>query len=113
MNKIDAKHVNFFYGDFQALKDISMTIEEKSVVAFIGVRLWQVHLPPSVQPHERPHSRLSSGGEILIDGRNIYDKSVQVDELRKSVGMVFQRPNVPEKHFRECGLWSSGKWGER
>jgi ABC-type arginine transport system ATPase subunit len=56
MNKIDAKHVNFFYGDFQALKDISMTIEEKSV------RLWQVHLPPSVQPHERPHSRLSSGG---------------------------------------------------
>ena len=36
MNKIDAKHVNFFYGDFQALKDISMTIEEKEVVAFIG-----------------------------------------------------------------------------
>lgn len=63
MNKIDAKHVNFFYGDFQALKDISMTIEEKSVVAFMEpVRLWQVHLPPSVQPHERPHSRLSSGG---------------------------------------------------
>ena len=52
MNKIDAKHVNFFYGDFQAL---------------IGggfhrpVRLWQVHLPPPVQPHERSHSRLSSG----------------------------------------------------
>ena len=38
-----------------------------------------------------PGSRLE--GEILIDGRNIYDKSVQVDELRKSVGMVFQRPN--------------------
>ena len=37
MNKIDAKHVNFFYGDFQALKDISMTIEEKEVVAFIDV----------------------------------------------------------------------------
>ena len=36
MNKIDAKHVNFFYGDFQALKDISMTIEEKEVVAFIN-----------------------------------------------------------------------------
>lgn len=63
MNKIDAKHVNFFYGDFQALKDISMTIEEKSVGGFHRpVRLWQVHLPPSVQPHERPHSRLSSGG---------------------------------------------------
>lgn len=38
MNKIDAQHVNFFYGDFQALKDISMAIEEKAVVAFIGRR---------------------------------------------------------------------------
>ena len=36
MNKIDAKHVNFFYGDFQALKDISMTIEEKEVLVLIG-----------------------------------------------------------------------------
>ena len=60
MNKVDAKHVNFFYGDFQALKDISMTIEEKSVVAFIG---------PSgcgkstfLRLFNRPHSRLSSGG---------------------------------------------------
>ena len=94
MNKIDAKHVNFFYGDFQALKDISMTIEEKSVVAFIGpsgcgkstfLRLFN-RMNDLI-----PGSRLE--GEILIDGRNIYDKSVQVDELRKSVGMVFQRPN--------------------
>ena len=92
MNKIDAKHVNFFYGDFQALKDISMAIEEKSVVAFIGpsgcgkstfLRLFN-RMNDLI-----PGSRLE--GEILIDGRNIYDKSVQVDELRKSVGRVFQR----------------------
>ena len=96
MNKIDAKHVNFFYGDFQALKDISMTIEEKSVVAFIGpsgcgkstfLRLFN-RMNDLI-----PGSRLE--GEILIDGRNIYDKSVQVDELRKNVGMVFLLMDEP------------------
>ena len=46
-----------------------------------------------------PGSRLE--GEILIDGRNIYDKSVQVDELRKNVGMVFQRPNPFPKSIFE------------
>ena len=102
MNKIDAKHVNFVYGDFQALKDISMAIEEKSVVAFIGpsgcgkstfLRLFN-RMNDLI-----PGSRLE--GEILIDGRNIYDKSVQVDELRKSVGMVFQRPNPFPKSIFE------------
>lgn len=102
MNKIDAKHVNFFYGDFQALKDISMTIEEKEVVAFIGpsgcgkstfLRLFN-RMNDLI-----PGSRLE--GEILIDGRNIYDKSVQVDELRKNVGMVFQRPNPFPKSIFE------------
>ena len=112
MNKIDAKHVNFFYGDFQALKDISMTIEEKSVVAFIGpsgcgkstfLRLFN-RMNDLI-----PGSRLE--GEILIDGRNIYDKSVQVDELRKNVGMVFQRPNpFPKSIFENVayGLRGNG-----
>ena len=93
MNKIDAQHVNFFYGDFQALKDISMAIEEKAVVAFIGpsgcgkstfLRLFN-RMNDLI-----PGARLE--GKIQIDGVNIYDKSVQVDELRKNVGMVFQYP---------------------
>ena len=102
MNKIDAKHVNFFYGDFQALKDISMTIEEKSVVAFIGPSGCgkSTFLKTLNRMNDLvPGSRLE--GEILIDGRNIYDKSVQVDELRKSVGMVFQRPNPFPKSIFE------------
>ena len=102
MNKIDAKHVNFFYGDFQALKDISMTIEEKSVVAFIGpsgcgkstfLRLFN-RMNDLI-----PGTRLT--GEIRIDGKNIYDKSVDVDALRKDVGMVFQRPNPFPKSIFE------------
>ena len=107
MNKIDARDVNFYYGNFHALKGISMQIEEKSVVAFIGpsgcgkstfLRLFN-RMNDLI-----PDTRLN--GEILIDGKNIYDKDIQVDELRKNVGMVFQRPNpFPKSYVRECCLW--------
>ena len=100
--KIDARDVNFWYGDFHALKGISMEIEEKSVVAFIGpsgcgkstfLRLFN-RMNDLI-----PATRLT--GEIRIDGENIYDKGVQVDELRKNVGMVFQRPNPFPKSIFE------------
>ncbi|MCQ4912855.1 ATP-binding cassette domain-containing protein, partial [Phocaeicola vulgatus] len=66
----------------------------KSVVAFIGPSRCgkSPFLPLFNRKNDLiPGSRLE--GEILIDGRNIYDKSEQVDELLKSVGMLFQRPN--------------------
>lgn len=100
--KIDARDVNFWYGDFHALKGISMQIEEKSVVAFIGpsgcgkstfLRLFN-RMNDLI-----PATRLE--GEIRIDGQNIYSKSVAVDELRKNVGMVFQRPNPFPKSIFE------------
>ena len=89
--KIDARDVNFWYGDFHALKGISMQIEEKSVVAFIGLFNRMNDLIPA--------TRLE--GEIRIDGQNIYAKGVEVDELRKNVGMVFQRPNPFPKSIFE------------
>ena len=91
---IEAKNVNFYYGDFHALKDINMQIKDKTVTAFIGpsgcgkstfLRLFNRMNDLIV------NSRLE--GECLIDNKNIYDKSVNVDELRKNVGMVFQKPN--------------------
>ena len=100
--KIDARNVNFWYGDFHALKGISIAIEEKSVVAFIGpsgcgkstfLRLFN-RMNDLI-----PGSRLE--GEILIDNKNIYDKNVEVDELRRNVGMVFQRPNPFPKSIFE------------
>lgn len=87
---VSARDVNFWYGNFHALKGISMEIEEKTVVAFIGpsgcgkstfLRLFN-RMNDLI-----PDTRLT--GEIRIDGENIYDKGVQVDELRKNVGMVF------------------------
>lgn len=102
MKKIEANNVDFYYGTFHALKNINMTIEENEVVAFIGpsgcgkstfLRLFN-RMNDLV-----PGSRLE--GEIDIDGRNIYDRSVNVDELRKNVGMVFQRPNPFPKSIYE------------
>ncbi|OUO53194.1 phosphate ABC transporter ATP-binding protein [Parabacteroides sp. An277] len=102
MNKIEAKNVNFYYGDFHALKNISIAIPEKQVVAFIGpsgcgkstfLRLFN-RMNDLI-----PVARLE--GNILIDGQDIYDKSVDVDVLRKNVGMVFQRPNPFPKSIFE------------
>ena len=102
MNKIETRDVNFWYGNFHALKGISMDIEEKSVVAFIGpsgcgkstfLRLLN-RMNDLI-----PETRLE--GQILIDGQDIYAKNVQVDELRKNVGMVFQRPNPFPKSIFE------------
>ena len=101
-NKIETLDVNFWYGDFHALKGISMDIEEKSVIAFIGpsgcgkstfLRLLN-RMNDLI-----PDIRLT--GEIRIDGQDIYGKGVQVDELRKNVGMVFQRPNPFPKSIFE------------
>ena len=60
MIKIDAQNVDFYYGDFHALKNISMQIEANTSVAFI-VGLWQIYFPMLVQSHERLDSRHTSG----------------------------------------------------
>ena len=92
MKIIETKNLNFWYGDFHAL--IDMEIEQNSVTAFIG---------PSgcgKSTYLRLFNRMNDliagtklQGEVLIGGENIYDKSVDVDNLRKRVGMVFQKPN--------------------
>ncbi len=102
MNKIEAKNVDFYYGSFHALKGISITIPNNEVVAFIGpsgcgkstfLRLFN-RMNDLI-----PGARLE--GQILIDGSDIYDKSVDVDVLRRNVGMVFQRPNPFPKSIFE------------
>ena len=94
MEKIEARDVNFYYGAFHALNGISMEIPQNQVVAFIGpsgcgkstfLRLFN-RMNDLI-----PGTRLE--GQILIDGQDIYGADVHVDELRKNVGMVFQRPN--------------------
>ena len=92
--KIEVKNIDFYYGTFHALKNISMEIEQNKVVAFIGpsgcgkstfLRLFN-RMNDLI-----PDTRLT--GQILIDGKDVYAPKVEVDELRKDVEMVFQRPN--------------------
>ena len=91
---IEAKNIDFYYGEFQALKNISMKIEPNSVTAFIG---------PSgcgkstfLRLFNRMNDLIDNTrmeGQCLINDQNIYDKKMDVDTLRKKVGMVFQKPN--------------------
>lgn len=94
MYKAEAKNINFFYGDFQALKDVSLVFPDKTVTALIGpsgcgkstfLRLFN-RMNDLID-----HTRIE--GEVLVNGDNIYSKGIIIDELRKSVGMVFQKPN--------------------
>ena len=99
---IEAKNIDFFYGDFHALKSVSMKMESNTVTALIG---------PSgcgkstfLRLFNRMNDLIegtSLTGECLIDGVNIHDKSISVDDLRKKVGMVFQKPNPFPKSIFE------------
>jgi phosphate transport system ATP-binding protein len=92
--KISTKSLNLYYGDHHALKDVSLDVEPNTVTAFIG---------PSgcgkstfLRTLNRMNDLIDSvriQGEVLFDGQEIYSPGVDVVELRKRVGMVFQRPN--------------------
>lgn len=93
-NRIEAKAVDVWYDDFQAIKGINMNIKANKVTAFIG---------PSgcgKSTFLRLFNRMNDyvdgfrmGGQIKINGENIYRKKINVEQLRKEVGMVFQKPN--------------------
>ena len=112
MYKLESKNLDFYYGATHALKNINLSIKENTVTALIG---------PSgcgKSTYLRMFNRMNDligntkiKGEVLIDGKDIYAKSVNVDSLRKQTGMVFQKPNPFSKiYLRKCGLWFKSKW---
>ena len=93
-NKIHVKNLNFFYGKHHVLKNINMSFEEKCVTSLIGPSgcgkstfLRNINRMNDIIEEAR------SEGEILIDGKNILHVDTDVVDLRKKVGMVFQKPN--------------------
>jgi phosphate transport system ATP-binding protein len=100
--KLRAKNLNLFYGQKQALKNISINIKANTVTAFIG---------PSgcgKSTFLRCFNRMNDliegvriDGEVLIDDVDIYKNEIDVYEYRKKVGMVFQRPNPFPKSIYE------------
>lgn len=94
MEKIDVKKLNLYYGSFQALIDVNLKVEDKGITALIGPSgcgkstfLRVLNRMNDLIPEVRIQ------GQILMDNKDIYEKSVDVVELRKKVGMVFQKPN--------------------
>jgi phosphate transport system ATP-binding protein len=133
--KLEAKSLDLHYGDFHALKNVSLVIPERRITALIG---------PSgcgkstlLRTFNRMNDLIPGcriGGKVELDGRHIYGPGVDIDGLRKRVGMVFQRPNpfplsvyenvaygprihslasgaaldaIVEKSLRAVGLWQT------
>src|SRR5919201_2437036 len=110
---IDLSGMNAYYGGFLAVEDVSMTIEPRSVTAFIG---------PSgcgkstvLRSLNRMHEVIPGAkvdGKVLLDGEDIYDSRIDPVQVRRTIGMVFQRPNpFPTMSIRDnvvAGLRLSG-----
>ncbi|MCF4129259.1 phosphate ABC transporter ATP-binding protein PstB [Methylobacterium sp. SyP6R] len=91
--RLAVKDLNFYYGDFKGLKNINLNFLDRQVTALIGpsgcgksTLLRTFNRIYSLYPEQRAE------GEILLDGRNILDSSIDLNELRARVGMVFQKP---------------------
>ena len=91
--RIAVRNLNFYYGDFRSLKDINLDFYDRQVTALIGpsgcgksTLLRTFNRIYSLYPEQR------ADGEILLDGQNVLSSSVDVNELRARVGMVFQKP---------------------
>ena len=99
---LETRNLNLFYGQKQALFDVNMTIPRKRVTAFIG---------PSgcgkstlLRTFNRMNDLVDGchiNGKILLDGGDIFDRSMDITNLRRRVGMVFQKPNPFPKSIYE------------
>jgi phosphate transport system ATP-binding protein len=93
MAKIEVRHLDFHYGDVQALHDVNLTLADRSITAFIGpsgcgksTLLRVLNRMYALYPRQR------ATGEVLLDGEDILASSMDVADLRLRVGMVFQKP---------------------
>ncbi len=135
--KIGIENLDLYYGNFQALKEINLSIPEKQITAFIGPSgCGKSTLLRSLNRMNDLIRGVTITGSVKVDGTDIYDPSVDVTELRKKIGMVFQRPNpfplsiynnivyglrvagirnkttlneILEKSLRNAGLWETLK----
>ena len=105
---IETHHLNIYYGDFKAVGDVNLQIPAKKITAIIG---------PSgcgkstlLRAFNRMNELVPNAhieGEIIFDGRNLYDRTVDPVEVRYRIGMVFQRPNPFPKSIYENVAWAA------
>jgi len=105
---IEARNLSIFYGDFRAVREVSMNVHKQKITAIIG---------PSgcgkstvLRAFNRMNELVPSAraeGEVLYHGKNIYDPDVDPVEVRRRVGMVFQKPNPFPKSIYENVAWGA------
>ena len=105
---VEARNMHVFYGDFRAVKDISLKVKNNAITALIG---------PSgcgkstvLRSFNRMNDLVASArveGQILYHNNNIYDSSVDPVEIRRRIGMVFQKPNPFPKTIYENVAWGA------
>ena len=93
MSNISVRHLDLYYGDFHALKDIQLDIKEREITAFIGPSgCGKSTLLKSLNRMNDLVANCRITGNVLLDDEDIY-QDLDVNILRKKVGMVFQKPN--------------------
>jgi phosphate transport system ATP-binding protein len=112
--RLDIKDLNLFYGKFHAVQDVTLQVPARSVTAFIGPSGCgkSTVLRSLNRMHEViPGARVD--GKVLLDGEDVYDSRVDPVQVRRTIGMVFQRPNpFPTMSIRDnvvAGLRLSGE----
>lgn len=111
--KVKVENLNFYYGDFQALKNINIDIHENKITALIG---------PSgcgkstfIKTIDRMYDLIEdtkANGHIFFDEMDLLNKDIDVVELRKRIGMVFQKPNPFPKSISENVLYAVKRHGD-
>lgn len=92
-HKIQVNHLQFYYDKFHALKNINLSIAEKTITAFIGPSgCGKSTLLRTFNRMFELYPNMRAEGEIVLDGQNILDKNIDVNLLRAKIGMVFQKP---------------------
>ncbi|MBY0444090.1 MAG: ATP-binding cassette domain-containing protein, partial [Burkholderiales bacterium] len=91
--KLAIKNLNFYYGNFHALKNVNLDIQEGKVTAFIGPSgCGKSTLLRTFNRIYDLYPKLRAEGEIILNGKNVLDSDVDLNMLRAKVGMVFQKP---------------------
>ena len=112
--RILVKDFNFYYGDFKALKDINMEIKKNKVTALIGPSgCGKSTFLRSINRMNDLIPNVKYEGNIIFDGKNIFDKEYDIVELRKKIGMVFQKPNPFPKSIYENLVYAPKFHGEK
>ena len=108
INAIEARQLNVSYGDFLAVKHVDLQIEKQKITAIIGPS--GCGKSTMLRSFNRMNELVPSAhasGEVLFHGKNIYDEDVDPVQVRRHIGMVFQKPNPFPKSIYENIAWGA------